>query len=338
MEITVTNGQNIIKILADDFASCLVIEKPLIVNWYDCRGSIGQYFAVSNYSTEERDSITAFINDKMIDGSEEEIFTVINTFLHLFEDGTYKVSLLNLELDCSIFYYNMSTKYADHVPENERFSGALYPSMSRYEYFYTIPHGRINEERVTYYMDLINSGKQPKAVIFTIDSLSQNEFMAAYVLDGHHKIEAYHRLGKEINVVYISKKVTDVTKPGEIIALAHSILKPHEYMHFFIHHRKDMESIDFTNNPVMTKFLDDILLSHNEIPTKIFTLFRNYNKPDNPEKKVWLEQRITNLGRNKYIGKGLILYFINSENKIWYPMEIKNRFDYKNWLDILYKS
>ncbi len=46
MEVKISNGQNLIQLLYDEFASCLVIEgTALTVNWPDCAGSVGEYYA-----------------------------------------------------------------------------------------------------------------------------------------------------------------------------------------------------------------------------------------------------------------------------------------------------
>ncbi len=103
MKVQITNGQNIIQLLFDEFASCLVIETALTVNRPDCAGSVGEYYALSRYSSEKRKSLTDSLNQSLIDGNEEDVFNSIKEFLTLFSNGNYKVELTTTKLDLCNF-------------------------------------------------------------------------------------------------------------------------------------------------------------------------------------------------------------------------------------------
>ena len=145
MEIQITNGQNIIQLLSDDFASCLVIEGALSVNWPDCGGSIGEYYALSKYSSTKRRELTDKLNQLLIDGDEHEIYAAIKEFLTLFSNGTYRVGLGSMRLDTVRFLDEAQLGYADNIPMNRRFTGSFYPDRSKESYvFCTVPDSAIN--------------------------------------------------------------------------------------------------------------------------------------------------------------------------------------------------
>ncbi len=120
----VTKGQGIVRILYDEYASCLIIREPKVINWPDSAGSVAEYFSVSDFSPEERLSLTKSIDIALSSGEENNITKVLPSFLDLFENGEYSVSFGNIELDNAEFITDKDT-WASHVPENERFHGSF---------------------------------------------------------------------------------------------------------------------------------------------------------------------------------------------------------------------
>jgi hypothetical protein len=106
MKITIDNGQNVIRSLTDGFLNTLIIYKPLAVHWPAYDGSIGEYYAVSDLSTEERDRLTVNLNTVLIDGGEKELFENIHHFLRLFSNGEYAIKQQSINSnDDSCFHY-----------------------------------------------------------------------------------------------------------------------------------------------------------------------------------------------------------------------------------------
>jgi hypothetical protein len=85
----------------------------------------------------------------------------------------------------------------------------------------------LSEERIQYYQELILKGEKPTALAFSVLDVKspcfypeingeevKPEFMthwcfANYLIDGHHKIQAAHRLQKSITLLtFISKKAS----------------------------------------------------------------------------------------------------------------------------------
>lgn len=241
MKTQVTQGQNIIKILSDDFASCLVIEKVLTVNWPDCRGSIGEYYSISNYPNEEREKLTVELNDVLINGDEEKILNSIKTFLNLFTNGEYKICFDDLSRKTSSFFCENQVEYSEAVPENERFSGWLYPYKDRC-FFYTIPRENINLERIDFYTNLINNGIRPKIIVFESYKIDTSEYSSSYIIDGHHKLEAYLKLGIDIPSVSILKLEIENNQTQELLKSVHPILKDFEFNHLLKNNHNILKS------------------------------------------------------------------------------------------------
>lgn len=232
MKTLVTEGQNIIKILSDGFASCLIIEKALTVNWPDCRGSVGEYYSISNYSSEERQQLTIELNNVLINGSDEQILNSIIIFLNLFTNGEYEIGITELDKETSSFFHLNQVLYSESVPENERFSGSFYPyPYENLNYFFTIPDNSLNSERIDFYIDQIKNGARPKIIVFESFNLKNSEYSSNYIIDGHHKLKAYLKLDINIPAVSILKFENETNQTEELLNSVHPILKDFEYNH-----------------------------------------------------------------------------------------------------------
>ena len=66
--IEVEDGQGIIRLINDDQSTALIIEKPVAINWPDCSGSIGEYYAVSSYHAHQRETLTRQLDEVLISG------------------------------------------------------------------------------------------------------------------------------------------------------------------------------------------------------------------------------------------------------------------------------
>lgn len=335
MKINVTNGQGIIRILFDNYASCLVIKKAIAVNWPDSMGSVGEYFSVSDYQIEERNLLSLQINKMLIHGTDQDIMASLSDFLNLFSDGKYRITVTDLDLSNSYFNACIPKVISGYVSQYEAFSGHLYPNFSGQEYFYTLPSNKIDPKRVDYYIDIIKKGEKPKAIIYDANHLTTGNFSSSYVLDGHHKIEAYIKLKLNVPVVYIHKLEEKTQNTQEIISLCKEILNPVEFEHFLMKYGDDLLTVDFRNSLVLTKIIDDIIRFNKYFNLTILRLFVKYNISDNIEDKIWLNERLINLSKNIYIGKGLILLYKKTHEYGWFQMDINNITDYELWKESL---
>ena len=232
-EIQIENGQNIIDIFFDDFASCLVIKKALAVNWPDCRGSVGEYYAISDYSIEERNFYTKTIDKAFSEGSDAEQIEIIKDFLNLFANGKYSINKFTAKVDEIDFLASNQVEYSDIVPQNERFFGCFYPDYrsNSEPILFSITNDKIDQNRVDYYCQLIRKGIKPTVLTFEVCNLLSSEYSCKYVLDGHHKIEAYLKLKEDIPLINILKLEECINKTASLLHFGKTILKDFEYQH-----------------------------------------------------------------------------------------------------------
>ena len=297
MELIVKKGQNIIRILFDDTVSCLVIKRPLAINWPDYKGSVGQYYSTSKFKSFERQKYTDEINHNLTFGSKEEILNSAIKLMDLFSNGKYKLSFQNLGLKHSKFLYNST---------QEIFNGLCTPSFyfgNEENYFHTEPKENISQERVDYYYDLIQSGIKPKVMIFQSEIEYLDEESSVFILDGHHKIIAYQKAEIDICALRITKIEDEAIKPSEIYDFAENLLIKEEYYHFFSNSFVGRSYLFPDENT--TSRIDQYLISSSEIGREIISFFVSLSKSEEEEKIEWLKQRITIIYRNTNLEKGL---------------------------------
>lgn len=332
MEVQITNGQNIIQLLSDDFASCLVIEGALSVNWPDCRGSIGEYYALSNHSCPKRRELTDKLNQVLIDGTEPEIYDAIKEFLTLFSNGTYRVSMGNMRLDTVRFLDEANMFYAENVPMDSRFAGAFYPNRSKESYiFCTVPDSAISLKRIRFYKNLIQGGARPKVITYELYLPDNGDFTACYLRDGHHKAMAYTALGMDIPAISITKTEQPTGHTHAMLTAAAGILKNFEFQHFLINNTYNLEKVNFVEDDLLTAKLDDILRTKMRPDTGIAKLFIKLDQSKDPAHTAWLTERLKVLSTNKMIGNGLQLTYLLPQ--YWSYDEIHNLEDFNNWIN-----
>lgn len=340
MEIHVTNGQNIIRVLYDNFISCLIIKKIKVVNWPDCAGSIGEYFSISNYSENVKLEFSTGLNKALESGDKTEITKYLPDFLTLFENGKYEYAFNEISLSDSYFHKSDDLIYSHDTPEEEKFFGHFYP-FSGYDYFFSIQSENISIERIKYYKELINNGAKPIVIIYNSEFYSQFEYSSNYVLDGHHKIEAYLSLKKDIPALFIGKIETNFSSTSEILEESYKILKKNEFEHLFINSDDNLLKIDFTNNSFLTSIIDEILINNIEIDVSIINLLIKYENSQIQTENLWAFYRIKALKKNKYlsifnISKGLKVWTKRKHENYgygWHQQILRNKFELKTWLN-----
>lgn len=337
MNVEITNGQNVIQLLFDEFASCLVIDTALTVNWPDCAGSVGEYYALSSYSSEKRKTLTDKLNQVLINGDEKEVFSSIKEFLTLFSNGHYSVSINKLKLDKSNFFYEEQVKYSESVPMNRRFSGAFYPyPFDKSNIFFTVPNSTLDLERVKFYHELIKKGSRPKVITVELYSPVNDDFTACYLLDGHHKAKAYIELGMDIPAVQIVKTERVEGHTQAILNASAPILKEFEFEHLLLENDENLEKVNFFEDEFLTSKLDDVLAKRNDLGIGVMKLFVNLDKSKNSKSVLWLVERLKTLSQNITMGNGLRLgYFGFNESlncNCWMFNEINNLEDFNNWV------
>ncbi|WP_207424130.1 hypothetical protein [Desertivirga brevis] len=338
--VEICNGQNIIDIIFDDFASCLVVKRALVVNWPDCRGSIGEYYAISSFSTQERNNFTGTLNEALIEGTDQEQIEAVKSFLELFANGKYSVDKLTLQIDKTSFLANNSTTYAEGTPRNERFSNAFFPCHwidNSKHYIFSITNEKIDRNRVNFYCDLIAKGKKPSILTSMVYNELTGNYSCSYVLDGHHKIEAYLRMKENIPAISIIKSEECTKKTGTLLQLVKPILQDFEYKHLFENSDENLMDVDFVNNLELTIYLDELLLRSEKIDLAVIGILKKFSDSKNNNDLEWLDARIGTLKENDHLNtfEGLGIYEQSKDMKrgnFWLGKRLKSKFELDLWI------
>lgn len=337
MNIKITQGQNVIQILYDEFVSCLKIKQALAVNWPDCAGSVGEYYAVSIFNSELRQSLTNELNSALLNGTEEQIYNSLKSFLNLFENGDYRLTKGIIPAKNYILCHEESIKYGETVPMEERFSGWFYPYPFDKEYLiFTRPKKSINHSRIEHYCNLIKNGERPKVLLYNLFSIETSNETATYILDGHHKLLAYKKLEIETPIIRVTRIEKSPNRTTEILESSHMFLKRNELSHLILENDENIENVNFLDNPLLTQKLDEAIMQSKRPGIGIIKLFLKVSAQNSEKSKKWISDRIKSLRMNKYIGKGLSLNtkVLNEKKEIehWDYFEVNNVNNLDEWI------
>lgn len=212
------DSRSSIKIGITDIGSYLEIDKPVVLDWSDCKGSMGRYCTMMGFKEEKFISLTNELNFHTYkDYSENtaKLFTDFQLLFRLLENGIY---FLHYSKGCAKDMSNIhlvfpKTAITDKtfIHENE---GDILLSTSEWYFedgynFFIIATQleiSINRERIEFYKNEINQGKRPFIIAiyksYIEDKLTPNKMneyvewdSALFLLDGHHKFIAYKELG-----------------------------------------------------------------------------------------------------------------------------------------------
>ncbi|RAJ74986.1 hypothetical protein CLV59_11032 [Chitinophaga dinghuensis] len=223
MEIQISNGKGIIDIIFDGSVICLKIKRPVALDWDDLSGSIGRYYKCTPHSR----SIPQQLTNNLIDGTNDEILNGLKDFLQLFRSGTYKISMNP----------NDGTFFPDQHPQ-----GVYYNDLHLYNYYpyeddhlmFTQDRETLDQERIHWYEQLISQGGRPKALVFKATQFDPDGPTGVrlftdpmFVLDGHHKLTAYDRLGIAPELIIIDRK-TNIKEEKELYE-GKNLLAEYEY-------------------------------------------------------------------------------------------------------------
>lgn len=217
MKFQVAHGLNILSLQCSDNCLYLKIKKPVAVIWDDHSGSLGQYFCQLPYSKEEREIITHHIHELVFQdftGKEEVLYQSLEKFWQLFADGNYSLQFFN-NREKEFFGYTTYQSGEEHYYYwNLHFSEVLDVKKSfqnegdsqllsttnhildgGINFFATEDRHKIDEKRVNEFEQLICAGKRPFALLIGASNGTMGLDEAYFVLDGHHKLIAYQKLG-----------------------------------------------------------------------------------------------------------------------------------------------
>ncbi|MFD0764174.1 toxin-antitoxin system YwqK family antitoxin [Mucilaginibacter lutimaris] len=253
MKIKVTDGLNIITIGYSDIGSYLKIKRPVSLIWYDCGGSIGQYLCMMPYSVSERqlirDKITENLYEDFTDRAEE-LHDILKPLFTLFENGEYSLSYSDgkskkqvtvtsvngsstYDMAWYMFYpqsvnLNLSDELRDDYKKHYHSRGLesysnddltsftssqLYDTGHSSVYIATRPFSEIDPEHVNFFEQEIKNGKRPFVILMHAYYMPEYDVSGTFILDGHHKMQAYQNLNIDPPYVIISRDFITVNEP-----------------------------------------------------------------------------------------------------------------------------
>jgi hypothetical protein len=344
MEIKIENGLGIIDIISDDFVNCLKIQQPIVVDWYDCHGSVGKYFAAVPRSGEETENLVKNINQIVINGTDEEIFLEMKNFLQLFSSGTYQMDIKRTEIqeyqiindDRPIGSWNPKTKY-------ENTHSGYYPLDDVFVFSQSL--SSINKQRVNYYVELIQNGARPKPIIFCshfFESgiypdgsrwISDND-SALFIIDGHHKFLAYQKLKINPELILIEKVIAEkgefIKNKDKLYFQIESFLDNSSKKHI-ISHRPQICLGNSKAEMDYNLFFDNYLKETGSLTIEVLQTFLTSFQKDETNHLKWLIHKLEILRTKIISGNKMWLNFKSAEKPGWEGMNCETQKDFDSW-------
>lgn len=211
-------SRNKIKIGLTEIASYLEIEKPIVLDWSDCEGSMGRYCTMLGIKDDEFISLTNRLNAFVYKDYSENIsnlFTDFQPLFNLLENGLYffdysKGGIISDTSKIHLVFPKTAFSEKNFLNENEKdvliLTSEWYFDFHCFHFIATQSEDSINRNRIEFYKNEINEGKRPFIIIiyksYIEDKLTPNKVneyvdwnSAYFLLDGHHKFIAYKELG-----------------------------------------------------------------------------------------------------------------------------------------------
>ena len=318
-----TNPNSIIKIRFDGFLSCLIIEKPRVIDWPDFGGSVARYYLNLPYSKPEIESLKA-IEEKL--SSIRSIQELKDAgFLNLLETGEYDIELWEDKPADLRFNNNLANsngiihRWQKEIIGTHR-SSKPFPIESFYPYgrqlMFTRPFETLDLERVKHYENLIQSGERPLAITIRVKNVEQKDEdsdqnyednTCKYILDGHHKLVAYKNLKINPSYFVISRLNRGLTDKFDESYLPHL----NDYLFYYQIEHIVTNCLEIIHKaPGTTKYIDEILQNAPRIEdSMVRMIYRNvldYYQTDRV-KRNWFKDRL-NVLINRINTRGLEIY------------------------------
>jgi Uma2 family endonuclease len=196
--VQITDGLSVLEI-AEGHNGLLFEGRLIALEWSDCEGSIGQMLFRANDDTYQAAAQTMFELPEIEIDSLVPLAVQIAPILKLFGNGSYKIACWTKKFgDCYI---------ADLDPEKQFEEDHYYPNPSLL--LRTIPKATLNESRIAYWIDQIQAGARPSVL-----AASSKTGYSVFIIDGHHRLEAYLRLSVDpqfISIRAVSSRILDLS-------------------------------------------------------------------------------------------------------------------------------
>jgi hypothetical protein len=194
---TLRQSLGLFKIIGGKFGTGLYFDgQPISFYWDDYRGSVAQYLAqVKTLDTKENlANIRNFVEGQV--AKTQSLAGQLKPLLHLFEPGDYALNLLTIK-DALPMWDEYPGKALDMDFKED--IGNFYPMGT--ELVTTRPKRLLNQERIKFYEAILKQGQRPIVI-----TASVKDGWTEFVIDGHHKLQAYTELKIAPRVLQIVKQ------------------------------------------------------------------------------------------------------------------------------------
>jgi hypothetical protein len=163
-----------------------VDDRSVAANWYDCEGSIGQYFyRVPGFSLEQ---CAALAREAVRDAppTDRPLADRFRPLLDQFASGTYRLDYDEASAELRFWELNYTSDFDSHddlyhYANHLRFEHALLPTQNT---------DTRDQRRILEWAAAIEAGQRPTLITAMVDGADTE-----LVLDGHHKLSGYELAG-----------------------------------------------------------------------------------------------------------------------------------------------
>jgi len=166
------NSKNLIKIGLCEIGSYLYINKPIVLDWSDCEGSMGRFCSLLNEENEVKNTLQEELNSFLYNDYTDNLLNLYNDFRPLFnvlENGKYFINFQsgggNKPIDFTFSEFPKNSNYNQSELLNETEKDVLHFTANWYFDFKIVPiiasqlKSNIDYERIEFYKKEISAGK-----------------------------------------------------------------------------------------------------------------------------------------------------------------------------------
>jgi hypothetical protein len=175
------------------FESCLYFEGRLIaLNWPDCSGSVAEYLVRSDDADYQNaaQQLISLQDFKIKNGIS--LGSQLHSVMQLFSNGIYELTYASPDhRDVMVF----------DLPQVGPITANHYYQPDHFVFARTIPNNRINQSRVGWWREKVLKGERPPVIV-----VNQKDAWSGFIIDGHHRLEAYQALSINPMIITISSQ------------------------------------------------------------------------------------------------------------------------------------
>jgi uncharacterized protein (TIGR02996 family) len=179
----VSDGSGLIDVRGEGEDTVLLVEgRPIALNWDDCEGSVGQYLVFTGHTrgSDYARQLTDFVSGEREVGQPfaEPLWPLLSTFAN----GTYWLAYTPSTI-------GESFDVEGHpIPSTPDLRLLQYYPAADHILIGTQPRESLDEQRIGFYREQIKAEHRP--IVLTVGAEGA---WCDFVIDGHHKLEAYVR-------------------------------------------------------------------------------------------------------------------------------------------------